>query len=121
MIIPQLLAVSSLAQHVPEALQRQGPRGLLLWQWIALLPLALAAAALGGLLGRVTIACARSLAKRSSFLWDDMMVDALRGPVKLVWALVLLFAAFPLLEPSAAGEAFLHVLLRAASLVAFFW
>jgi len=63
--------------------------GLELWQWLGLL-LALVAALLVGWLGeKLLLAIGRRIAALTSAGWDDELVRALRGPLKLpIWILV---------------------------------
>jgi MscS family membrane protein len=82
---------------LPEPLLRVGPRGLLWWQWLAI-PAAVVVAILAGrVLGWVTIRVARRLASRTSATWDDLLIDRLRPPVRVLWALVVASALEPAL------------------------
>ncbi|HTQ80136.1 MAG TPA: hypothetical protein VMM92_09070, partial [Thermoanaerobaculia bacterium] len=110
-----------LVQHASLLLESTGPKGLLVWQWLALLPLSLAAAFLGRVLGRLTASLARRITAHTSFAWDDRMVEALASPAALVWGVLLLWASLPLIDASGAAERFLQTLLRALLFTAFFW
>jgi len=102
-------------------LWRAGPRGLLVWQWLALIPLAAIALLLGRALGSVTASLARKLTSRTATQWDDKVVDNLAAPVGLVWAIGLLWVSLGLLDATGKAESFLHVVLKAVLFGAFFW
>ena len=107
--------------RIPELLDHAGPRGLLVWQWLALLPVACGAVVLGRIAGRVSASIARRAAARTETQWDDRVVDALAGPFSLVWSVLLLWASLPLIDANGNAEAFLHKLLEALLFAAFFW
>src|SRR4051812_45369819 len=102
-------------------LWRTGPRGLLVWQWLALLGLLLVAWIVGRTLGRITAAVARRLASRTETHWDDVIVDSLHGPLTLAWTVAAVWLGLPLLEISGTAEDSLQDLLRAIFFAAFFW
>src|SRR6267143_4542437 len=70
---------------VPEVLLRPGPYHLLLWQWIALPVCALGALIAARLLGGLTHAFLRRLARRTETRFDDELSDNLGGPIALGW------------------------------------
>jgi MscS family membrane protein len=109
------------AGWLQAALHHPGPRGLLVWQWLALIPMAALAGILGKILGRATTAVGKRLTSRTATHWDDRTVEDLRGPVSLAWAVGLFWASLPLLEAAAAGEAFVEIALQAVLFAAFFW
>lgn len=110
-----------LVEHLPAALLAMGPRGLGLWQWLALLPL-IAAAGLAGLLLRlVSLALLRRLAAQTASKWDDDAIEALRGPLALAWSLAFLMAVAPLLDPTGAGQALFGPLVRGLLFGTLFW
>jgi len=108
-------------ENLPEALLRPGPRDLLWWQWLALLPLGLVAWGIGRLLGALTRKVAAKVTSRTQSDWDDRLLARLAGPLTLGWSLV---AARALLVPLALyppAELFLGRGLRAVGLIVIFW
>ena len=89
-----------LAEVLPEVLFTRAVGGLELWQWLGLI-LAFAAALLGGwILERLGLALLGRLARVTRVGWDDQLVQAARGPLRLpIWAFVLSIATPPLLLP----------------------
>jgi MscS family membrane protein len=107
--------------HLPDALLRPGPRGLLWWQWLAFPVLALAAWILGWLLSRLTIAVLRRIARRTRSPLDDALAARFPGPLTLGWALALVWVLLHFLALPRAGEVFARQLLSAVFFVAIFW
>lgn len=94
---------------------------MLWWQWIAFPCVMVAAWLLGAALGRLTIAVAMRLARRTSTKWDDKLIRGLHGPVALAWTLVFAQACVSLLQLAPIPERFVDELLHAGLFVAFFW
>jgi MscS family membrane protein len=110
-----------LRQWLPAALLARGPRGLLLWQWLAL-PLILALAwVLGGWLGSLTRAAFDRLAARVQPGQPSVLAVRLARPVRLAWALALATLLVSWLDLPARPEAFTIEVLRTAGIVALFW
>lgn len=108
-------------ENLPAVLLRPGPRELLWWQWLALLPLGLVSWAGGRLLGAITRRIVARLTSRTQSDWDDKLLARLTGPLTLAWSLLL---ARVLLEPLALyppAEEFLVRILRALGLAVVFW
>jgi MscS family membrane protein len=108
-------------EHLPPALVREGPRGLLWWQWIALPVTVLVALALGALLGYVTRRVLVHLASRTRATWDDELIERIASPLTALWAIFLVAALKPWLVLPAGAESVLDHLLRAATYVVVFW
>jgi len=106
---------------VPEVLLRPGPYHLLLWQWIALPVCALGALIAARLLGGLTHAFLRRLARRTETRFDDELSDNLGGPIALGWFVAVAAAALTLLELPDAAEGFARRVLHGFFFVAFFW
>ena len=109
------------AQYLPPALIATGPRGLPWWQWLALPVVGLLALLVGLLLGRLTVLLFRLITHRTSFRWDDLVLDAVGGPLSFLWAIL---AAFVALGELGLPDRTLGVLnrgLRTGALLAFFW
>lgn len=108
-------------EHLPAALLRAGPFGILWWQWLALLTLIPLAATIGWLLAGPTQSLLRRLVARTDTEFDDALVASARGPIVLLWALAasrVLLRFVALVEPA---ERFVHGLQRATAVVALFW
>lgn len=108
-------------EHLPAWLLRSGPKELLVWQWIALPCLFLMAWGLGWLLGNLTRRLISRLALRASASWDAELPRRLRGPLTLIWALSLVYAALPLLGLYQPAEAFVRQLVRGGYYFVLFW
>jgi MscS family membrane protein len=108
-------------EHLPDALLRRGPRGLLWWQWLAVPLLVAFALAAGAVLGYATRRALGHLAARTATRWDDLFLERVAHPLTAFWAI----AAFTVLQPwLALGEGastVLHHLLRAATYLVLFW
>jgi MscS family membrane protein len=77
-----------LREHLPERLLRKGPKGFVLWEWLAL-PVVLTISGLfAWLLTLLLELLLRPLARRSAARWDDLLLDRLRRPVRMLLAVV---------------------------------
>jgi MscS family membrane protein len=108
-------------ENMPPPLLRPGPRGLLLWQWLALPLLLFAAWGIGRALGWITQLVLGRLAARTSGTWDDALLVRLRRPIRGLWALIALEIILPRLALHPPAEAFLQKILRALLFITFFW
>ena len=106
---------------VPEMLLRPGPYRVLLWQWIALPVCAMGALVAARLLGGITHAVLRRLARRTETRFDDELSDNLGGPIALGWFVGVAVALVGLLDLPDAAEAFARRILHGFFFVAFFW
>jgi MscS family membrane protein len=108
-------------QHLPPALLRPGPRGLLWWQWVAIPSLVVLTIGLGSVLGWLTRRVLGHLASRTQTTWDDVLLDRIAGPLTALWAIAIVTVLHPwlLLEPAETGV--LQRLLRAATYLVVFW
>lgn len=107
--------------HLPEALFRMGPQGLLWWQWLALLVFLPVLLLAGRLLGWLSERLLAKVAVRTPATWDDAVLVRLTGPFSLGWALLLGRAALPFLDVNAEGRSFVVGALAAGVIVAVFW
>ena len=96
-------------------------RHLTWWQWIALPLLALLTWLISLLLSRATRGLLRRLAARTSFAWDDVLVERMGGPLTLGWFLALGYGAVPWLEFSQRTLTVIQRSLHALLLIAFLW
>lgn len=106
--------------YLPTFLLGVGPKGLLLWQWLAL-PLLLAASWYAGrLLSYLTRGLLGVVTSRTRAAWDDRLVRGLPVPLALAWgvaAALLLSRALGLREEA---QVFVDLLLSAVAIAAFF-
>lgn len=77
--------------RLPRILVTTRLMGIEAWQWIALVLALLSSWVLGYLLGTLLVGLARRLAKRTDTAWDDELVIASRGPVRLILAVLILW------------------------------
>jgi small-conductance mechanosensitive channel len=71
------------AERLPAVLFRHPVLGLEPWQWLGLVAVLALAFVLAALLERLALALAQRLARLTRFTWDDALVSAARGPLKL--------------------------------------
>lgn len=92
-----------LGDTLPPLFFKRTVLGLEPWQWLGLLVLLAGGATLAVVLERLLLALLARLARWSPVGWDDALVEAGRGPLRLlVFALLLGGGAFLLLLPPAA-------------------
>ncbi len=110
-----------LAEVLPEWLFTKAVGGLELWQWLGLF-LAFAGALLGGwLLEHLGLFLLGRVARMTRVSWDDQLVQASRGPLRLpIWALLLSVATPPLLLPPVWAHG-ISVLNRSLLVIATAW
>jgi MscS family membrane protein len=107
--------------HLPEPLLREGPRGLLWWQWTAL-PLAVFVSyVVGRFLGRLTRSLLRRVFARTKNTWDDLLLERLAAPITWMWAIGVAYLLFPWLAFRAEARGFINQVLHAGTYVVFFW
>ena len=106
-------------EHLPPALLLVGPASLYYWQWLALPLLAIVALAIGRVL---THGCA-FIAKRllPDYPWSERLLQGLKYPVTVAWALALIAIVLPWLALTLAAEDIIHRILRAFAILGFFW
>jgi small-conductance mechanosensitive channel len=93
-----------LGDTLPPLFFKRPVLGLEPWQWLGLLVLLTAGAALALVLERLLLALLARLARWSPVGWDDALVEAGRGPLRLlVFALLLGGGSFLLLLPPSAS------------------
>jgi MscS family membrane protein len=107
--------------HLPDALLRAGPRGLLWWQWIAIPALVVLAVALGSLLGWWTRRILSHLAARTKTTLDDELIERVASPITALWAIAIITALHPWLALGERGVSWVEHLLRAGTYLVFFW
>jgi small-conductance mechanosensitive channel len=77
-------------ERLPPSLQRLKLFGVAAWQWIGLGLSCVGAYALGFVFAALVLGLLRRLARRTTTKWDDEMVEAARGPTRLVVAVIAL-------------------------------
>ncbi len=105
-----------LRAHLPAILQREGPESLLLWQWIALPVLLLAAYVVARFAALLAGAIFRRIAKKQGRQWLERVLKGARGPFMLAVMLVGFVFVTRYLSLYLAAEAFVGRLVRAAAL-----
>jgi MscS family membrane protein len=114
-------ALTQALPYVPPSLNAPGPRGLLVWQWLALPAVALLAWMVGRVLGWLTRALLSRLFSRTRMQWDDLLLERLAGPLTFGWALLSASLVLDQLGLAPPARAFLGRGLRALSLLVLFW
>ncbi len=111
----------ALIERLPDVLLREGPLGLLRYQWL-LLPLLLALSWFVGVVAsRLLQALLRRLAARTRASWDDELVTGLRGPITLALTVAAAAALSPWIELWGRPRELFDGALRTGLMVAFFW
>ena len=106
---------------MPERLQRSGPGGLLLWQWLALPALLVLALALGRVLGAFTTAVLHRLFRKTPTEWDERLLERTSPALTLLWAVVVAAALLPWLALLPEAHRSVRSLLGGLATVAVFW
>jgi MscS family membrane protein len=110
-----------LIEFIPEALQRDGPFRIELWQWIALPLLVALSWALGHLIGGIGRRVAGRITSRTRTTWDDALIGQLSAPVAVALGLAVFASLLPVLGlHRAAADAFYRII-RAGVYFAIFW
>jgi small-conductance mechanosensitive channel len=91
-------------ERLPPSLQRFKLFGVAAWQWIGLLLSTLGAYALGVVFAAIVLGLLRRVARRTTTKWDDELVEAARGPTRLVVAVIALRTFMETLRFTAAVE-----------------
>ena len=110
-----------LAEVLPEWLFTRAVAGLELWQWLGLF-IAFALALGGGwILERIALVLLGRISRMTRVSWDDQLVQASRGPLRLpLWAFILSIVTPPLLLPPVWAHG-ISVLNRSLLVIAAAW
>jgi len=108
-------------EKLPPWLQRPGPKGLLLWQWIALPMLGLVGLLIGAVLSRLTRRLLVRIVARTPAVWDDTLAIRLRGPLTLFYGLLLVALSLPWLGLYRPAAEFTERVLGGLALFGLFW
>ncbi|OLF72300.1 mechanosensitive ion channel protein MscS [Maricaulis sp. W15] len=95
--------------------------GVSVGQGLAALLIVLIGLVARGLIARWLIAALKRLAERTETTFDDAVVDALSGPMKLVPVIVSLFFALNILQIGAEGALRGHQFVQSLVVIALFW
>ncbi|HEY0714842.1 MAG TPA: mechanosensitive ion channel family protein [Polyangia bacterium] len=106
---------------VPESLRAAGPRGLYLWQWVAMPVIVLMAAAIGVILGRLSRWVVEALTRRTSARWDDQLLALISGPLCWLWGILSARGLVAFLDLPTKSAETLHKWLRTGTLLVIFW
>lgn len=82
--------------RLPDALLRNGPGGLLIWQWLALIVAFSGSLVVGVALSAILRRVFRGIARRTRFNWDDLLIERISGPLTLVCTAIALQVFIPL-------------------------
>lgn len=92
-----------------------------LWQWLAIVLLVGVSLGVGYLIERLALSSAKRVAKLTRFAWDDALVGAGRGPLRLL-AMSLLFAVVSrTLSLSATAQGHGDVIARSVAIASVAW
>lgn len=122
--IPTLYATLGnrwLIDRLPAPLLRSGPFELRWWQWVAVIPLLLLAAAGGAVGARIVRAIIGIATRRTTTPWDDAVLAQLAGPLALMGTLIAAALLVPTLELNEPATARVFRVLRVGYVLAFFW
>ena len=111
----------ALRERFPAYLFLPGPRGVLWWQWAALLLVVPVVVLLGRVLGWGTRRVLLKLVSRMKTRWDEIFVKRMKGPIALGWGILLLFLSLFFLRLNAAGFDLVLRVLQTAAAIWFFW
>lgn len=106
-----------LLQHLPPLLLVPGPRGVPMWQWIAL-PLLLGVAMVAGWL---LVRLSRFVFRRVFRSFDHELLVQLTRPLTVMLALSIAYAGLPFLGVHSRAESFVFASLHTGFLLMVFW
>ena len=106
---------------MPAQLQRYGPRGLMWWQWLALLALLALALALGRILGAFTTAFLNRLFVKTPTEWDERLLRRISSALTLLWAVAVTALLLPRLALLPEADRVVRSLLGGVATLAVFW
>ena len=106
---------------LPEPLLRSGPRDVLWWQWLALLPIALLSLGFGWLLAFVSRVVLREIAERTSREFDPQLIRRLAGPLILLGTVAVAHSLSAAVFFTVPAKDFISSLESALLLIGLFW
>lgn len=114
-------ATSLVGDTFLDALRRQGPFDLLVWQWLAIPVLMLVAGLLGALASRLVRGSLWRIVRRTNTEWDDAILTKLAAPITSAMILIVASMLLPLLLLPQAAQHAAYLALRGALFLVFFW
>jgi MscS family membrane protein len=106
-------------ETLPSSLLTEGPMALYYWQWLALPLLGMVCLAWGRFLTFLSGVVARRLLSQQP--WSERLLQKLRRPATIGWALACFAFAMPYLALTLRAEDLLERGLRAVGYLTFFW
>jgi MscS family membrane protein len=106
--------------HAPSLLLGPGPKGVLLWQWLALVPLLALSWYAGRLLAFLSCRLLDAVTRRTHRDWGQRLVQRLHVPLAVLWSVAAALLSSRWLGLSPAGQAFLDLLLSAVAIAGSF-
>jgi small-conductance mechanosensitive channel len=108
-----------MAERLPPTFSRIQVAEVPLWQWLGLLLAGLLASLAGLFLGSLLVRVGRGVASRTKVEWDDLLMEKVRGPTRLLVGIVLfrvLIEPLSLAVPAQEGAYRLLIMLLVADL-----
>lgn len=112
--------IETLVADLPSVFQRT-VFGLLLWQWLGLLIAVFVAWLVGAVLANLGLRAIGGLTARTRTEWDDRVIAAARGPIRLFLALLAFRGLSEPLELADAPRDVLHTVLQTAAVITAAW
>lgn len=121
--VPELFAAlgPSFVESLPAMFSTWRLAEIVLWQWIGLVLFALLALLLGAIVARVVLRVSERLTDRTQARWDDHFVRTLRGPTRIVVALIVFLASLDTLHLAAPAHASVRRLVLLAFIATIGW
>jgi MscS family membrane protein len=110
-----------LRDRFPEFLQRAGPLGIELWQWVTLIALMPIAFGVGWLFERLTLAIARRAVRQSETMVDDRLLERTAGLLLALWTVLAYRALVEFVGLSIGAEQVVGLAARALSVALVTW
>jgi MscS family membrane protein len=123
-LLPRLyadLGNTAIERYLPVVLVNQTVLDTALWQWLALLVLAVAVFAISGLLARLLLRVLRPIVARTSSEIDDALIAAVVTPVRFLVAVAAFRAGIEIIVPPVLVRLFIVRALVAAAYVGVAW
>lgn len=109
------------SERLPELFFVRPLGELELWQWLGILVVLVAATVMAYLLERLLLAVGARIARMTPLKWDDQLVVAARGPLRLpFWSFLVTEGTLALLLPPQVQQGF-QVVCRSLVVIGFAW
>lgn len=110
-----------LREHLPDRLLRKGPKGFVVWEWLALPVILTASGFVAWLLTLLFELMLRPLVRRSAARWDDVLLHRLRRPVRLLLAVAVWGLTMPYVLITGQAERIVQLFARVGFLLGLFF